>query len=164
MKRIKLGLIILVVVVIAFNLTACGGGAAPEKPTSPPEPAKQEEAAPTMAPEKVEPTKAPPAEAPTAPAATSKFPVPPNAKIIQSTDAITIASINMNIKDAMDWYRSDAKTKGWTEYELLTTVADNVFSMAFRIPNQEEEMIVQGTVISADNLTISIRYEEADVK
>ncbi len=164
MKPNKIGLLFLAVLLITASLTACGGGAAPEKPTTPPEPAKQEMAAPTTAPEMVEPTMVPEVETPAAPAATSKFPLPPNAKVIQSTDAMAIASVGMDIKDAMDWYRSDAKSKGWTEYELLTTVADNGFSMAFRVPDQEEELVVQGTVISADNLTLSVRFEETDVK
>lgn len=162
MNRVKLVSIILAIMVIAACQAACSFGSSQANPTTPPEPAKQEAAAPTTAPVEVEPTKVP--EVPAGPAASSKFPLPPNAKVIQNTDAMAIASVSMGIKDAMDWYRSDAKTKGWTEYELLTTVTDNVFSMAFRVPNQEEELVVQGTVISADNLTLSVRFEETDVK
>lgn len=159
MKSNRMVMIVLTGILLLGSLTACGGAAADVKPTSPPEPAKQElaAAAQTTAPAKV--------EAPTeAPAQTSKFPLPPNAKIIQSTDAMAIASVAMTIDEVMEFYRADAKAKGLTEYELLTTTTENTLSMAFRVPGQDEELVVQGTVISADNLTLSLRYEETDVK
>ncbi len=73
---------------------------------------------------------------------------------------MVIASVNMTMKDVIAFYRADAKARGLTEYELLTTITDNVFSMAFRVPGQEEELVSQGTVIAADNLTLSWRYDE----
>ncbi|NMB54526.1 MAG: hypothetical protein GYA15_07460 [Leptolinea sp.] len=158
MKRIKIFKLIVAAGLLIGSLAACGSGApAKGKPTSPPEPPKQEAAVSA----KVEATAAPQAEAP---AEKSEFPLPPNAKIIQSTPEMVIASVAMSVKDAMEFYRADAKTRGFTEYELLTTVSDNVFSMAFRRPNEEKEMVVQGTAISTDNLTLNVRYEETDVK
>lgn len=158
MKRIKIFEMIVAAGLLTGSLTACSSGApAGRKPTSPPEPPKQEAAVSA----KVEATSEPQAEAPVQ---KSDFPLPPNAKIIQSTPEMVIASVAMSMKDAMEFYRADAKTRGFTEYDLLTTVADNVFSMAFRRPNEEKEMVVQGTAISADNLTLSVRYEETDVK
>ena len=153
MKRIRILHLLVAAGLITGSLTACGSGApAGGKPTSPPEPPKREAEAPTAASQaEVQSQK-------------SEFPLPPNAKIIQSTPEMVIASVAMSIKDAMEFYRADSKTRGYTEYELLTTVSDNVFSMAFRRPKEEKEMVVQGTTISADNLTLSIRYEETDVK
>ncbi len=154
--------VILAFGMIIFSILACSfGGNTAEKPTTPPEPQKKEVTSPTDNPGKVETTIAGPVEAPKT---ESKFPLPDKAKIIQSTDAMVIASVNMTMKDVIAFYRADAKARGLTEYELLTTITDNVFSMAFRVPGQEEELVIQGTVIAADNLTLSLRYEETDVK
>lgn len=153
MKRTELLHLLLAAGLLAGSLTACSSSAPAEgKPTSPPEPPKQEAAVSAKV------------EATAASTQKSEFPLPPNAKIIQSTPEMVIASVAMSMKDTMEFYRADAKTRGFTEYDLLTTVADNVFSMAFRRPNEEKEMVVQGTAISADNLTLSVRYEETDVK
>ncbi|NLF51752.1 MAG: hypothetical protein GX577_11510 [Leptolinea sp.] len=167
MKRVNSILVILASLMLVASLAACGGGA---QPTTAPEPAKPEAAEPTAVPEEVEPTEVPPAEPaapaaeePAAPAVDSKFPVPANAKIVMSTDQLVIASVDMSMEDTIKFYRDDAAAKGWTEYELLTTITDNVFSMAFRVPDQAEELVVQGTVIAEDNLTLNVRYEETDV-
>ncbi len=60
---------------------------------------------------------------------------------------MVIAFVNMKMDDVIEFYRADAKTNGLTEYELLTTISDNMFSMAFRRPNEEKELVVQGTVM-----------------
>ena len=99
-----------------------------------------------------------------APKATSKFPLPKNAEIVSNTDSMVIASVKMKMDEVIEFYRADAKANGLTEYELLTTISDNVFSMAFRRPNEDKELVVQGTVMDAENITISLRYEETDVK
>ncbi len=167
MKRSKTLFISLASLMLIASLAACGGGA---QPTAAAEPVKQEAVEPTAVPEKAEPTEVPPAEpaqpaepAAAAPAVDPKFPVPPNAKIVMSNDQLVIASVDMSMEDTIKFYRDDAASKGWTEYELLTTITDNVFSMAFRVPDQAEELVVQGTVIDEHNLTLNVRYEETDV-
>ena len=131
--------------------------AEPAKAEAPAEPAKAE---PTAEPAK--PTDVPAAAEPAK--AESAFPLPDDAKIVTSTPEMVIASTAMKMDEVIEFYRKDAKAKGLEEYELLTTITDNVFSMAFRRPNEEKELVIQGTVIAADNLTLSLRYEETDVK
>jgi hypothetical protein len=94
----------------------------------------------------------------------SAFPLPEGAKIITSTPETVIASTNLKMADAIEFYRKNAKVNGFIEKEILTTITDNVFSMAFTRPNEEKELVIQGTVVAADNLTLSLRYEETDVK
>ncbi len=166
MKRRNSILFILASLVLIASLTACGGQPA----EAPAEPAKPEVAEPTAVPEVAEPTEVPPAEPaapaaeePAAPAVDAKFPLPPDAKTVMSNDQLVIASVDMSMEDTIKFYRDDAAAKGWTEYELLTTITDNIFSMAFRVPDQAEELVVQGTVIDEHNLTLNVRYEETDV-
>ncbi len=161
----KLLIVLAVLCLFALLVPACApaaeatkeAAAEPAKAEAPAEPAKAE---PTAEPAK--PTDVP---APAEPAkAESAFPLPDDAKIVTSSPEMVIASTAMKMDEVIEFYRKDAKAKGLEEYELLTTITDNVFSMAFRRPNEEKELVVQGTVIAEDNLTLNLRYEETDVK
>jgi hypothetical protein len=146
-----IGFLLLLIPACAF-LTPKANDTAVE-PTKAAEPQNQAAGKPTDLPAAAEPAKA-----------DSNFPLPKGAKIITSTPEMVIASTNLKMADAIEFYRKDAKAKGFTEKDILTTITDNVFSMAFTRPNEEKELVIQGTVIAADNLTLSLRYEETDVK
>jgi hypothetical protein len=160
----KLLIVLAVLCMFALFIPACAPAAEATKEAAA-EPAKAEA---TAEPAKAEPTaEVKPTDVPAAaePAKVeSAFPLPDGAKIITSTPEMVIASTTLKMADVIEFYRSDAKAKGLEEYELLTTITDNVFSMAFRRPNEDKELVIQGTVIAADNLTLSLRYEETDVK
>lgn len=143
--------------VVALLITACNSIGGKNK----------EAEAPILEPSKVAVTQVNQGKAPTVSAEKkleSTFPLPDDANIISSTPEMTIASTTLTINDAVKFYRDYAKSNGLTEYDLLTNITDTIFSMAFRVPNQEKELVIQGTVISTDNLTLSLRYEETDVK
>jgi hypothetical protein len=162
MSSYKAIAIIMLVGILCLSLQACGSSSSPaEKPTTPPEPAKKELTSPTDNPGKIETTIAVPAKQTEL---KSDFPLPPKAKVVQTSDKMVTATISMPIKDLIEFYRADAKKKGLTEYELLTVISEKTFSMAFRVPGQEEELVLQGTDIGNNSVAFSLRYEEADVK
>lgn len=145
---------VLLVPACAPTATATKEAAAePAKADATTEPQKPAEAKPTDVPAAAEPAKV-----------ESAFPLPDDAKIVTSTPEMVIASTKLKMADAIEFYRKEAKAKGFTEKEILTTITDNVFSMAFTRPGEEKELVIQGTVVAADNLTLSLRYEETDVK
>jgi outer membrane lipoprotein-sorting protein len=156
----KFMIVLAVLCVLVLLVPACAPKAEPAKEAAA-EPAKAEataepvkaEAKPTDAPAAAEPAKV-----------KSAFPLPDGAKIVTSTPEMVIASTNLKMADAIEFYRKDAKAKGFTEKDILTTITDNVFSIVFTRPNEEKELVIQGTVVAADNLTLSLRYEETDVK
>jgi hypothetical protein len=157
-SSILVGLCVIILLIQACSFGAKTAGSAPTAV----EPAKAEV---TVEPQKsgeVKPTDAPASAGPAK--AESAFPLPNGAKIISSTPDMVIASTTLKMADAIEFYRKDAKVKGFTEKEILTTITDNVFSIVFQRPNEEKELVIQGTVIAADNLTLSLRYEETDVK
>jgi len=158
MKNHKTIPMILAFGMLLMSILACSlAGTTAEKPTTQPEPPKQEVSSPTDNPGQVETTIG-------APVLKSNFPLPDKAKVIQSSDEMVTATVNMAMKDVVEFYRTDAKTKGLTEYDLLTAITDNTFSLVFRVPGQEKELVIQGTAIASDNVAFSVRYEETDVK
>jgi hypothetical protein len=157
----KLLTVVAVLCVFVLLVPACAPTAAATKEAAA-EPAKAEATAEPQKPAEVKPTDVPAAAEPAK--VESAFPLPEGAKIVTSTPEMVIASTNLKMADAIEFYRKDAKAKGFAEKEILTTITDNVFSMAFTRPNEEKELVIQGTVIAADNLTLNLRYEETDVK
>lgn len=162
MKKTRLSMVVVLCAVFlliqACSFGAKAAGSSPVASTA----VKSEAGAEPQKPAEAKPTDVPAAAAPAK--VDSTFPIPDGAKIITSTPDMVIASTNLKMADAIEFYRKDAKAKGFTEKEILTTITDSVFSIVFQRPNEEKELVIQGTVVAADNLTLSLRYEETDVK
>jgi hypothetical protein len=153
---------IVVLLILALVTLACGlGGSEPEPTaTSVPAPTKPPAAA-TQAPA---PTEAP---APTKPPAASEeeydtaFPLPDDVQNFTGEGGESQISFqtSLSIEEAIEFYREALADLGLAEYDVLTSIQDDGFSLVFTGWSSGKELVLQG-VDFGDSTNVSIRLEE----
>jgi hypothetical protein len=144
-----------VLLILALATLACGGGdqattpppAATEKPTAP---------LPTSPPaETEEEVKEEPSDYDTV------FPLPDDAYefIGDGGESTVIFQTGLSIDETVEFYRQALADEGLAEYEVLTSIEDDGFSMVFTSWPSGEEVVVQG-VDFGDSVNVTIRLEE----
>jgi len=159
---------ICVLIVLALVTLACGlGGSEPEPTaTSAPAPTKPPAAA-TEAPAPTEvpaPTEAP---APTEPPAESEdeydtvFPLPDDVWEFMGEGGESGINFqtSLSIEESIEFYREALADMGLAEYDVLTSIQDDGFSLVFTGWSSGEELVLQG-VDFGDSTNVNIRLEE----
>jgi hypothetical protein len=147
--------IVFALLILALAALACGGGdeavtpspAATEKPVAPP---------PTSPPaETEEEVEEEPADYDTV------FPLPDDVQNFmgEGGESTVTFQTDLSMDDAIAFYREALSDEGLAEYEVLTSIEDEGFSMVFTSWPNGEEVVVQG-VDFGDLVNISIRLEE----
>jgi hypothetical protein len=65
----------------------------------------------------------------------------------------------LSMDEAIEFYRAAFAKEGLTEYDLLTSIEDEGFSMVFTGWHSGEELVIQG-VVFGDSTNVNIRLEE----
>jgi hypothetical protein len=147
-----------VVLVLALAALACGGSdratapsAATEEPVAP---------SPTAAP--TESGEEPEVEAEEEPVSyDTVFPLPDDVQnfVGEGGESQISFQTRLSIEEAIAFYRKVLDDAGLTEYEVLTSIQDDGFSLVFASWPSGEEVVVQGVDFD-DSVNISIRLEE----
>jgi len=124
-----------------------------EVSTAPPDvpsaPEVQEEATPSDSPEGVNP------------AVSSEFPLTDDAyDLIEMGDGSIIYYTRLSLEDVMKFYRDEYASRGYTERELLTVVANGTFSMVFDGDPSGKAVVIQSVDIGDGSRTVAIRLED----
>jgi hypothetical protein len=132
---------------------ACGGGgsATEKKPTAPP----ADQAAETLA--APEPTSAPAGQ----PNHDTVFPLPDDVQNFTGGGGEEMVNFqtSLSMDEVVEFYRQAFAEQDLTEYELLTTIEDEAFSMVFTGWPGGKELVIQGVDLGGST-NVNIRLEE----
>jgi hypothetical protein len=153
--------VLLTVALVTLACSPCGllGGGSEPAPENTVIPSATE-------PPAVEPTA--PAAEPTAPATEegpdeydTAFPLPDDVQnfIGDGGESDVSFQTSLSMDEAIEFYRQALSDMGLTEYEVLTVIEDEGFSLVFTSWPNGEELVLQG-VDFGDTINVSIRLEE----
>jgi hypothetical protein len=91
---------------------------------------------------------------------TTDFPLTDDASNITETAGTLVFYTKLSAEDAMEFYRNEYSSRGYTEREILTVVSDGTFSMVFDGDPSGKAVVVQSVDLGDGNRTISIRLED----
>jgi hypothetical protein len=159
--RIILAIAVLMLATLACQ-TVMGGGArdVDDKPVATTEGSTQ--------PQDIQPSEMP-TEATTEAVATNKpdsnvssqFPMTPDAyNVVEVGDDSLIYYTKMSADEAMQFYRDEYTSQGYTEREDLTVVPDGMFSMVFDGDSSGKSVVIQSVDLGDGSRTIAIRLED----
>ena len=151
MKYYRIWLAVIVLVVTSLACQAVGGGSQ-NTPVAPP-------ATDDAGPVEPQPTAVPPGEDNTTEIETD-FPMTPDAFNVTEAGGSLIFYTKLSQEEAMNFYRDEYTTKGYTEREILTIVSDGVFSMVFDGDPSGKAVVIQSVDLGDGSRTISIRLED----
>ena len=160
-RKFALFFVLLIVALVTLACSPCGllGGGSEPAPENTVIPSATE-------PPAVEPTA--PAAEPTAPATEegpdeydTAFPLPDDVQnfIGDGGESDVSFQTSLNMDEAIEFYRQALSDMGLTEYEVLTVIEDEGFSLVFTSWPNGEELVLQG-VDFGDTINVSIRLEE----
>lgn len=93
--------------------------------------------------------------------ASSQFPMTPDAyNIVEGEDGSLIYYTKLSSEEAMQFYRDEYLSQGYTEREDLTIVLDGMFSMVFDGDPSGKSVVIQSVDLGDGNRTISVRLED----
>ncbi|MCP4540936.1 MAG: DUF1795 domain-containing protein [Chloroflexi bacterium] len=150
---------VFVLLILVLVTLACGGSAPDDETveaTSPPPAGATEEP--------VEPTSPPAKSAPETEDEgdyDTVFPLPDDVQNFTGgggEEGINFQT-SLSMDEAIEFYRSAFDKDGLTEYELLTSIEDEAFSMVFTGWHSGKELVIQG-VAFGDDTNVNIRLEE----
>lgn len=159
---------LLILALAALACSPCGlfGGGeepTPEEATSPP--ATEPPAAPSPTSPATEPT-SPPAESgggdEEGPGEyDTVFPLPDDVQNFTGAGGEEMVNFqtSLSMDEVIEFYRQAFADLGLTEYEILTAIEDEGFSMVFLGWPSGEEVVIQG-VVFGDSTNVNIRFEE----
>jgi hypothetical protein len=153
MKYYRICLAMIVLVLASLACQSVGGGAenTPVVPaTSDTGPAVQEPTATVSSSDNTDTTDTVDAD----------FPMTADAYNIIEANGSLIFYTKLSLEDAMEFYRSEYKAKGYTEREILTVVSDGVFSMVFDGDPGGKAVVIQSVDMGDGSRTITIRLED----
>lgn len=106
------------------------------------------------------------AEAPTVESAGSKpsisteFPMTEDAFNVVEAGGSLIYYTKLSANDALQFYRDEYTSQGYTERELLTLVQDGMFSVVFDGDPSGKAVVIQSVDLGDGSRTIAIRLED----
>jgi hypothetical protein len=91
----------------------------------------------------------------------AQFPMTTDAyNVIEMGDGSLIYYTKLSAEEAMQFYRDEFTSRGYTERENLTIVADGMFSMVFDGDASGKSVVIQSVDLGDGSRTISIRLED----
>lgn len=90
----------------------------------------------------------------------TEFPLPDDAQNVTEVAGMVNYQTKLNLDDVMKFYRDAFGSLGYTERELLTTVSDGVFSMAFDGHESGQAIVIQGVDLGDGSMNVNIRLED----
>ena len=91
----------------------------------------------------------------------SQFPMTVDAyNIVEVGDGSLIYYTKLPAEDVMQFYRDEYTSRGYTEREDLTLVADEMFSMVFDGDPSGKSVVIQSVDLGDGSRTIAIRLED----
>ena len=88
------------------------------------------------------------------------FPIPPDAKIVLSTEKLAIVQTDLDQKQTVAFYKEAMEKEGYKYLPLYEVISEQVFSMVWDGGPKKQQIVVQGTLDVNGITTISIRYEK----
>lgn len=89
------------------------------------------------------------------------FPMTEDAfNIVEVGDGTVIYYTRLSAEGAMQFYRDEYASRGYTEREILTVVAEGTFSMVFDGDPSGKAVVVQSVDLGDGSRTIAIRLED----
>lgn len=89
------------------------------------------------------------------------FPMTPDAyQVTEIGDGSLLFYTKFSAEEAMDFYRDEYTSRGYTERELLTVLTDGTFSMVFDGDPSGKAVVVQSVDLGDGSRTIAIRLED----
>jgi hypothetical protein len=153
MKRKPLFLAIAVLVLASLACQALmGGGNENEAPT--PLPTNS-----NVSPEAPQPTAANPSDE-TDSLPSTDFPMTEDAFEVTEAAGTLVFYTRLSAEEAMEFYRNEYTSRGYTEREILTVVSDGTFSMVFDGDPSGKAVVIQSVDLGDGSRTIAIRLED----
>ena len=91
----------------------------------------------------------------------SQFPMTADAyNIVEMEDGSLIYYTKLSAEEAVQFYRNEYTSRGYTEREVLTIVNDAIFNMAFDGDPSGKSVIIQSVDLGDGSRTIAIRLED----
>jgi hypothetical protein len=95
------------------------------------------------------------------PTGSSQFPMTADAyNVVEVGDGSLIYYTKLSAEEAMQFYRDEYTSRGYTEREDLTIVVDGMFSMVFDGDPSGKSVIIQSVDLGDGSRTIAIRLED----
>lgn len=146
--RIDLAIVVLLLASLACQTLAGGPGNSPTSPSG-----NQ-----NTSPEDLPPTPLESNENGSVPA--SDFPLTPDAYNVTEAGGSLIFYTKLSQEDAMQFYRDTYISRGYTEREILTVVAEGTFSLVFDGDPSGQAVVIQSVDLGDGSRTIAIRLED----
>jgi hypothetical protein len=90
-----------------------------------------------------------------------QFPMTADAyNVVEAGDGSLIYYTKQSAEEAMQFYRDEYASQGYTEREELTIVVDGMFSMVFDGDPSGEAVVIQSVDLGDGSRTIAIRLED----
>ncbi len=156
----KKRIFIIVVLLVALTLVACGGNNNAPANNAPAENSPAENAPANNAPannanEPAEPDE--PAES----NGDSPFPMPDGATIMMSDDTMANIQVDATLDELVEYYRAElVDGMGLTEREILTSITDGVVSFVFDGHESGQALVVQMVDLGNGTINVNIRFED----
>ena len=80
--------------------------------------------------------------------------------VVEVEDGSLVYYTKLSVDEAMQFYRGEYSSQGYTEREDLTIVADGMFSMVFDGDPSGEAVVIQSVDLGDGSRTIAIRLED----
>jgi hypothetical protein len=94
-------------------------------------------------------------------AADSEFPMTEDAfDVVEVGDGTVIYYTRLSGEEAMQFYRAEYTSLGYTEREILTVVAEGTFSIVFDGHPSGKAVVIQSVDLGDGSRTIAIRLED----
>jgi hypothetical protein len=160
--RIVLAIAVLVLATLACQAVTGGGARETDEDNVP---ATESIIQPTQDTQSLEP----PTEAPAGTDSTtdsdstpsSQFPMTADAyNVVEMGDGSLIYYTKLSVAEAMKFYRDEYTSRGYTERDELTIVADGMFSMVFDGDPSGKSVVIQSVDLGGGSRTIAIRLED----
>lgn len=91
----------------------------------------------------------------------SPFPMTADAyNVVEVEDGSLVYYTKLSVDEAMQFYRGEYSSQGYTEREDLTIVADGMFSMVFDGDPSGKSVVIQSVDLGDGSRTIAIRLED----
>ena len=91
----------------------------------------------------------------------SDFPMTDDAfNVVEVGDGSLVYYTRLSAEEAMEFYRAEYTSRGYTEREILTVTAEGTFSLVFDGDPSGEAVVIQSVDLGDGSRTIAIRLED----
>jgi hypothetical protein len=88
------------------------------------------------------------------------FPMTPDAYNVTEAGGSLIFYTKLSLQEALQFYRDEYTSKGYTERESVTVVSENTFNIVFDGDPSGQAVVIQSVDLGDGSRTISIRLED----